>query len=199
MAEDPNFSMPAAWAARWHSLNVGQGWSISPRDDASKAVELAAKAIELDRQNALALATYGHLISYLFHEYDSALLYFDRALSASPNHSLAWLLSSGTFAYIGHGDQAVQHAEFGLRLSPFDQSLFYYYEFLNLAHYSKGDYEEAVKWGKMSARENPRFTANYRYLAAALSALGRTYEAREAAAGLMQLPADRVRAHASAV
>jgi adenylate cyclase len=187
MKEDPNFSMPVAWAARWHSLNVGQGWSSDPREDAAKAVELAAKAIECDRQNALALATYGHLMSYLFHEYDSALLYFDRALSASPNHSLAWLLSSGTLGYIGRGEQAVQHAEQGLRLSPFDQSLFYYYEFLNLAHYSNGAYEEAVKWGKMSTRENPRFTANYRYLAAALAALGRIEEAHEAATGLMKL------------
>jgi adenylate cyclase len=190
MSEDPSFAMPIAWAARWHSLCVGQGWSTNPRDDAEKAVELAARAIELDRQNALALATYGHLISYLFHECDSALVYFDRALSASPSHSLAWLLSSATLGYVGRGEQAVRHAEQGLRLSPFDQSLYYYYEFLNLAHYSKGDYEGAVKWGKMSERENPRFTANYRYLAAALAALGRLDEAKEAAANLMKLEAN---------
>jgi len=187
MAEDSNFAMPAAWAARWHSLRVGQGWSENPDEDAEKAVELAARAIDLDRQNALALATYGHLMSYLFHECDSALVYFDRALSASPNHSLAWLLSSATLGYIGRGEQAVSHAEHGLRLSPFDQNLFYYYEFLSLAHYSNGAYEEAVKWGKMSARENPRFTANLRYLAAALAALDRLDEAREAAANLMKL------------
>ena len=187
MSEDPSFAMPVAWAARWHSLHVGQGWSANPHEDAQKAVELAARAIDLDRQNALALATYGHLISYLFHECESALIYFDRALSASPNHSLAWLLSSATLGYIERGKDAISHAEHGLRLSPFDQSLFYYYEFLNLAHYSNGDYEEAVKWGKMSSRENPRFTANYRYLAAALAALGRIDEAREEAANLIKL------------
>jgi adenylate cyclase len=81
MAEDANFAMPVAWAARWHSLYVGQGWSPEPEQDRARAVELAAKAIELDAQNALALATYGHLRSFLFHDYDSALAYFDRALS----------------------------------------------------------------------------------------------------------------------
>src|SRR6266851_7200920 len=141
IAEDPGFAMPVAWAARWHSLSIGQGWSRQPREDAETAAALAARAIELDRQNALALATYGHLRSYLFHDYDTGLLYLDRALAACPNNSLAWVLASGTLSYIGRGDQAVKHAENGLRLSPFDQSLFYYHGFLSLAHYVSGTYE----------------------------------------------------------
>ena len=151
MDEDPNFAMPVAWAARWHSLYIGQGWTSKPAEDASRAIDLATKAIELDSYNALALATYGHLKSYLFHDYGSALVYFDRALAACPNHSLAWILSSGTLSYVGRTEQAIRHAEQGLRLSPFDQSLFYYYMFLNLAHYGHGNYAEALKWGKMSA------------------------------------------------
>jgi adenylate cyclase len=190
MEEDANFAMPVAWAARWHSIYVGQGWSASPADDAARAAELAAKAIELDAQNALALATYGHLKSYLFHEYDSALVYLERALSACPNHSLAWLLSSATLGYIGRGEQAVQHAEHALRLSPLDRSLFYYYFFLGLAHYANGNCQEAVKWGKMAIDENPMYTGTYRYVAAALVPLGRHEEARRAAAELMKLEPD---------
>jgi adenylate cyclase len=188
--EDPNFAMPVAWAARWHSLYVGQGWSANPAQDAVKAAELAIKAIELDGQNALALATYGHLKSYLFHDYDSALVYFDRALTACPNHSLAWLLSSGTLSYVGHGEQAIKHAEHALQLSPLDRSLFYYYTFLNLAHYGNGTYEQAVKWGRMSTNENPFYTANHKILAAALVGLGRLEEARAVAAQLMHLEPD---------
>jgi adenylate cyclase len=187
MQEDPNFAMPTAWAARWHSLYVGQGWSEAPTQDAAKAVELAARAIEMDAQNALALATYGHLRSYLFRDYDTALVYFDRALAASPSHSLAWLLSSATLSYVGRSEEAVRHAEHALRLSPIDRSLFYYYNFLLLVHYGAGNYEEAVKWGKMSATENPLYTANHKILAAALMALGRQDEATEVAASMMSL------------
>ena len=61
MTEDPDFAMPVAWAARWHGLRVGQGWSPDPAQDARAASALAQRAIELDPQNALALATYGHL------------------------------------------------------------------------------------------------------------------------------------------
>lgn len=187
MDEDRNFAMPVAWAARWHSIYVGQGWSADPAADSGKAVELAGKAIELDRDNALALATYAHLRSYLFHDYDSALVYLDRALAACPNHSLAWILSSATLSYVGRTEDAIKYGEHALRLSPFDQSLFYYYMFLNLAHYGHGNYAEAAKWGRMSINENPYYTANHRPLAAALAALDRFEEARAVADAMMKI------------
>jgi adenylate cyclase len=187
IAEDRNFAMPVAWLARWYSLLIGQGWSANPRQDSETACELAAKAIELDGQNALALATHGHLRAFLFHDYDSALLYFDRALAACPNSALAWLLSSGTLSYVGRGEEAVRHAEHAVRLSPFDQNLFIYYTFLGLAHYANGTYEAAVKWGRMALTEKPLYTANLRLHAAALAAHNRLDEARSIAARLLLL------------
>jgi adenylate cyclase len=184
MAEDPHFAMAAAWAARWYSLYVGQGWSADPPADCAHAMELAAKAIDLDNQNSLALATYGHLQSFLLHDYDSALVYFDRALAACPNHAFAWFYSSPTLSYVGRGEQAVRHIEQALQLSPLDRSIFAYYSAKNLAYYSLGSYEEAVKWGRLSASENPFYTSNLRYLAAALAALDRLEEAREVATTL---------------
>jgi adenylate cyclase len=190
MHEDRDFAMPVAWLARWYNIYVGQGWSSDPLADRTKALEFAGRAIEQDPQNALALATYGHLQSFLYHDYDSALVYFDRALVACPNHSLAWFLSSPTLSYVGRGEQAVRHTERALRLSPLDRNLFSYYSSLNLAYYSLGSYEEAVKWGRLSASENPQYTANLRYLTAALAALDRLDEAREMAASLMQREPD---------
>jgi adenylate cyclase len=187
MAADRRFAMPVAWAARWHSLCVGQGWSQNRQEDAAKAAELAHKAIGLDRQNALALATYAHVRSFLFHDYDTALVYFDRALAVGPSNSLAWILSGATLAYVGRGDDAVRHAEQGLRLSPHDQSLFYYYDVLGIAHYSIGNYSEAVKWFQLSLSENPAYTATLRLLAGSLAALDRVEEARETAMQLRRL------------
>jgi adenylate cyclase len=97
------------------------------------------------------------------------------------------LLSSPTLSYIGRGEQAVRHAEQALRLSPLDRSLFYYYALLGLAYYANGNYVEAVKWTSMGANESPRHTANLRYLAAGLAALGRVEEAREAGRKFLEL------------
>ena len=185
MEHDPGFALPAAWAARWHSVNVGQGWSSDPRADMEQAAALSARAIELDRQNAVALATHAHLRSFLFHDYDTALVFFERALSACPNSALAWLLSSATLSYVGRTEEAVRHAEHGLRLSPFDQSLFSYYNLLGLAHYAHGDIEQAIRWYRLSFSEMPHFTATLRVYAAALAAAGRMEEARETARRLL--------------
>jgi adenylate cyclase len=187
MEADPEFALPVAWAARWHNLNIGQGWSTDAEEDNAKALELAARAIELDRNNALALATYGHLKSYLMRDYGSAMVYFERALAAGPNSSIAWILSSGTLSYLGRGEDAVRHAQHGLELSPFDQNLFYSYMFLSLAHYIRDSFEEAAKWGRLSLSENASYTSMHKIQIAALVANGKADEARAVAASMMKL------------
>jgi adenylate cyclase len=187
MSEDRNFAMPVAWAARWRSLAIGQNWSDDPRGDAEAAVQLATRAIALDPQNGLALATFGHIRSFLFHDYDVALGYFDRALAACPNSAIAWFLSSGTLSYVGRGTQAVRHAEKALQLSPFDLNLYSFYMFLGMAHYSNGNYEEAVKAGRRSLSERPAYTSNLRILSASLIASGRQEEGVHIARRLLEL------------
>jgi adenylate cyclase len=187
MAHDPGFALPTAWAARWHSIHVGQGWSPNPRADMEEAASLSARAIELDRQNALALATCAHVRSFLMHDYDAALVFFERALSVGPNNALAWLLSSATLSYVGRTEEAIRHAEHGLRLSPFDQNLFSYYNLLAIAHYCHGNIAEALRWSRLSDAETPRFTSNLRVLIASLIAAGQESDARHAAQRLLQL------------
>ncbi|MBC7799707.1 MAG: hypothetical protein H7Z10_03715 [Gemmatimonadaceae bacterium] len=186
IAEDPSFAMPFAWAAWWHVLNVGQGLSTDPAEDNRLAGAMAARSIALDDRNALALSVYGHVKSYLFHEYDVGLLYLERALSVSPNSALSWVLSSASHAYVGDGARAIQHAERGLRLSPLDRGLFFTHNILCLAHYVNGDFAEAVTWGRLSDAENPAFTATQRLLAASLVANGEIAEAGAVAARMLR-------------
>jgi len=198
MQHDANFAMPFAWAARWHSINIGQGWSQDWKADAGEAARLALRAIDLDKGNAVALATYGHVRSFLFHECESALFYFDRALAACPNLALAWILSSATMSYLGRGREAIERAERALRLSPFDRDLYVYYGFLAMAHYASGNFEEALRWGRVSASENPGYTSTLRGLIVALAALDRLEEAREIGRRLLaQDPSFRVSIYAS--
>jgi adenylate cyclase len=187
MVEDQRFSMPVAWAARWYSINIGQGWTGDLYRDSAEAMRLAARAIELDPDNALALATYGYLRCRISRDYDSAGTYFDRALSASPNSSLAWSLSGLAQAYMGEGRHAVDHTTRGLRLSPLDRAIFFYYTALGYANYAAENYVEAARWTKLSAIERPKFTANLRLLSASLAALGRAGEAAAVATEIMRL------------
>jgi adenylate cyclase len=190
IAEDPAFAMPRAWLAQWHSINVGQGWSANPDSDTQSAIEMSQRAIALDNDNARALAINAHLRSYHFHDYDSAFAGFDRALASCPNLALAWTLSAATLSYVGRGEEAVQHADRGLRLSPFDAGLFYSYNIAAWARYALGEYQDALKCARISAAENPRFTANLRLMAAILETLGQREEAQATAKEMLHLEPD---------
>ncbi|HEU0222417.1 MAG TPA: tetratricopeptide repeat protein [Paracoccaceae bacterium] len=155
--------------------------------DAERASAHALRAIRLDGQSAIALATYGHIRSYLFSDFDTALSYLDRARRAAPNNALAWALSSRTCACIGRSREAIEFVERGLRLSPFDQHLFFFFSILGFAHYAAGDHEEAVRWCRRAMAENPRYVSNFRTLCAALVACGQIEAAGTVAAELRLL------------
>ncbi len=198
MSEDSNFAMAAAWAARWYSIQVGQGWADDSAASSARASELAFRAIGLDRNNALALATYGHLKSFLFHDCEAANVYLDRAVAAAPNSALAWIFRSATASYLGTGTDAVSYAERALRLSPFDHDIFFFYTFLSLAHYANGSYADAVKWGRIAMNENPSYTACLRILAGAHAAAGQADKAQEVARRLLELePEFRLRSYST--
>ena len=183
---DHSFSSSLAWAARWYSLRIGQGWSEDPAADSAKAEQLSLRAMRCDENNALALATYGHVRSYLFGEFEQALHYFDRAKDANPNSSTAHLLTSVTLSSLGRNEEAIASAERALRLSPFDQWLFIHYVFLGVVHYDAGNYEQALTWLSRGVAENDRYTTALRTMAVTQIALGDQAAARATIATLLQ-------------
>jgi adenylate cyclase len=187
---DPNFALPYAWISRWHSLNIGRGWSVDQDDDCKWAAHYARKAIGLDQRNAVALATFAHVCSYLIHDYETALIYFDRALAACPSSSLAWMLSSGTLSYLGRGEQAVRHAKQALKLSPYDPNNFEAYMFLGLANFVCCDLAAAVKFCKISLREKPNYSSTLRILIVCLMELNQPSEAQMMANKLLEVEPD---------
>lgn len=162
----------------------------SSRDERQQSALLASRALELDDSNARALAVYGHLKSFLHHDYDAGLGILERALKACPNEPFCWALSSASMSYVGHSDCAVANAEHALRLSPLDRFRFYYVAALALGHYTAGRYESAAQWGRISFLENPLFTPNLRYLSAALVAASHPKEARRTVGKLLELQPD---------
>jgi len=199
IALDPAYATPYALLAVWHAIRAGQGWSPDPKADQAAVLRLATAAVARDSFDAMALALCGHSKSILRYEFEEAIALFDRAIEASPSSAVAWVRSSPTYVYIGDSDEAVRRVEQGLRLSPLDPHIFLPHAYLNLAHYARGEYDEAARWGRRSREENPHYTANLRILAAALAAAGHTDEAHGVARALMAAdPAFRVQSFINA-
>jgi adenylate cyclase len=189
----PTYATPYALTANWYSIRIGQGWSDDRVRDFDAVNRLATAALERDPFDARALVLCGHVRAFLFRDYDGALMLFQRAVTASPNASEAWLWSSPTYSYIGDGAEAAQRAERALRLSPLDPHLFLIHTALALAAYTQGDAKAAVAWGRKATAENPRYTAAQRILIASLVAAGELEEAYGVAQRLLaQEPTFRV-------
>ena len=193
MVLDPFFAPPFSYAAYWHFFRVGEGWSTDPIADSMEAARLAETAIKLNPDDAQSLAIYGHVQSFLLHDFQKATIYLDRAIEAGPNSALAYTMSCATCCYLGQGELAIERGQQGLRLSPVDAHRFWHEGVLGQAHYINGDYAQAVAFARMAAGHNAGVAFNLRCLTASLVALERMDEARGAAQQLLRVqPAFRL-------
>ena len=177
ISHDPTYAPAYSYAAYWYIFRVGEIGSSDPEGDATAGARYAAAAIEHDPSDALALAIYGHVQSFLLKRYDRAISYLERALQAGPSSAMAWTMSSATRGFVGDGSVAVQHGEQGLRLSPLDARSFWHEGILAQAHYINGDYEKAVAWAYSAVGRNASIRFTHRTLIASLAAVERLDEA----------------------
>lgn len=187
---DPAFALPRAWAAYWHNIHIARGMSSDRVAEAAKLFALGEEALTLDWRCSLALSVIGHNLSFLRRDYETALEHFELALDASPGNATAWTFSSATRAYLGRGKEAVEHAERGIRLSPYGPLRFYRQLFLGIAQYVNGNLAAAEKACRTSIGSNPRHAPALRMLAAVLGGLGRRDEAEEVGRHLLRVEPD---------
>jgi adenylate cyclase len=190
ISHDPGYGPAYSYTAYWYVFRVGEIGSSDPNADAESGAQYAAAAIERDSNDALALAIYGHVQSFLLKDYARATIFLDRALAAAPSAAMAWTMSSATCGYIGDGPTAVQRAEQGVRLAPLDARMFWHEGILANAHYVNGDFEKAVAWARSAIGRNDSIRFTIRTLAASLAALGRIDEAAAAVQHLLRVQPD---------
>ncbi len=184
MTLDPAYAAPHALKARWHNIRIGQSWSDDREIDARAAGEHASRAIALDPRSSLALATAGHIKSYLQKDYKAGLALLNRSIAACYGDANAWSLSSATLSYLGDGAEARVRAEHAIRLSPYDPALYSYCFFAGLACYVEGDYARAIGHLKRSLAENAGYSSTYKVLCASFVGEGDVSAARVVAARL---------------
>lgn len=190
---DPGFASAygmAAWCHFWRRIN---GWTTDrPREDAEGA-RLARRAVELGKDDAVALTRGGHALGHFGGDLDGCIALLDRALVLNPNLSAAWYL--GGFQRISRGepDDAVGRFSRAMRLSPLDPEMVRMRTGTAMAHLFAGRLDAASSWAEKASRELPGFLLAVGIVAASHALAGRTGEARRAMRHLRRLdPALRV-------
>src|SRR3954465_5328942 len=90
---DPDFASAyamAAWCHFWRKLN---GWMSDRVHEMSEGIYLAQRAVELGRNDAVALTRGGSAIAHLVGDLDCGIACVDRALALNPNLAAAWFVS----------------------------------------------------------------------------------------------------------
>lgn len=183
---DPYYAQAHAYAAWRLNFWVGEGRSKDPNQDMACALELSQRAIELDPEDAFALAVAGHLLSFFGGKPHEALELFDNALQLDENSAFSWGMSALTKAYLGQAEEALEQLKNTRQLSPFDPLNFYFWIVAGIAEFVAGRYPEAIAWLQKSLRANPRFIACQRMLTASLAQAGKVDEARAMADKLLE-------------
>jgi TolB-like protein len=186
MEIDPKNAMAAAWAAFWHCIRVGQGWTKDIAGALATAETLCLKAIEIDPDNAEALGIYAHTCAWK-KDFDAAVRYYDRSLRLNPNLAFIWALSAPTYCWIGQPAAALERLKRYRDLAPFDPYSFFFEGAYVVAYFFKGDYEQAVLVGRSAVKSNPHFSGGYKPLIASLGHLRRAEEAKPYIAKLLSL------------
>lgn len=182
VADDRRLAVGWAWLGRAKILRIGQGWHRPGARAivADEAEDCLEHALALDPDNPVALACKGHLLSWHRGRHAAGHGYLLASIDADRTNTLAWTLSSGTLAYRGFAEAAVEHLARGREVAPPGaRDAFHHSSFNGMVWYAAGNCSEAVRWARLSLRQNPRYTSTYKYLAAAFAGLGRIGEARE--------------------
>jgi TolB-like protein len=113
----------------------------------------------------------------------------ERALALDHNLADAHAFIGLAKFFLGRSEETEAHIREALRLSPRDTNAYRWFMFVGLARLFLGAEVEAVAWLRRSIEANRNHPVPHFYLAAALSLLGSTDEARAAAqAGLVLNP-----------
>jgi adenylate cyclase len=184
---DPEYATAYAWLARHYSIRIGQGWTQNSVSDAREAKRLAEIAVNLDPDNPVALATGGHLASYLDKDYKTGETLLRKAVETCPNEPLGWLLLSATLAYTGRAIEGRRCAEYALTLSPLDSHAYFFHNFAAVCCYTQGDYRQAILYAQRSFELNANYSTTLKALIASQVGYGQVRKAREYAARLRRL------------
>ncbi len=185
LALDPTYALAHAYAAECHhSLLVRGGLREENR---AASIRHAEAAIAHGHGDAPALSFAGFVIGMDKHDRAAAFAAFDAALDVSPSSALTYILGSVILAWAGEAERALEWANRGLRLSPFDPYRASALVASSLGHYHCGQYDEATSAARKAVQATPGFSMCHMALAAALAKLGRLEEASAAATRVVEL------------
>jgi TolB-like protein/tetratricopeptide (TPR) repeat protein len=174
----------AAYCYAWRRAN---GWMSEPARELAEAAQLARRAVELGRDDAIALCWGGFALARVLGDLDQGAGFIDQALVLNPNFATAWGFSGRVRVYRGETDLAIEHLARAMRLSPRDPEIYGFQGSTAYAHFFAGRLQEATTWAETAIRENANFLPVTAIAATSYALTGQIEKAKVAMERLRQI------------
>ena len=176
---DPDFASAYGRAASCYMDRRSNGWMTDLASESAEVARLAQRAVELGKDDAIALATSGWALVYVVRDVDAGAAFIDRALVLNPNLAVAWFYGGWVKIWLGEPDAGLERLARALRLSPLDPFMSGIQQGAAHAHMFAGRYDEASRWAAMSLRDAPDYQPGLRISAASNALAGRLEQAQK--------------------
>jgi TolB-like protein/class 3 adenylate cyclase len=184
---DPDFASAYGRAATCYAWAKGNGWISVTANEIAEVTRLAQRAVELGKDDAIALADSGWALAFVVRDLEVAAGLIDRALVLNSNLAEAWFCGGWVKNWLGEPESAIERFARAMRLNPLDPRTMGMRGGTAHAHFFLGRYDEAASWAAMALQDNPDFQPGLRIAAASNAMAGRPEQAHKAAARLRQL------------
>ncbi len=187
LAIDPGYALAMATLANCYTTRRFQGWSKDYLAEATDGLRLAARAIELGKDDGEVLWRCANTVWQMEMDAQRAADLIYRALDVNPNSSISLTIAGWIEA--GRGDPGKAHELFerAQRLNPRDPRGWVITGGISYCHYQRGEYNEAVAWAQKALVDNPRSAPALWFHAAAWGKLGDKEKAAAAMAEVLKL------------
>ena len=190
---DPGFASAYAMAAYCFAVRKASGWVTDRALEVAEAARLARRAVELGKDDAVALCRAGHTRAYVVEDFDAGALFIERARTLNPNLGSAWYASGWLGVWTGEPQAAIEHLERFMRMSPLDPALGLARNAIAFAHVFAGRYDEAVRHAEQALSEQPNSPLALRVAATSYALAGQIRQAGKVMTRLREIdPALRI-------
>ncbi len=164
------------------------GW-VALDDVRKLATRTANRAVMIDDTDPWAHLGLGYL-HVINRQTGDAVTEFKRAIELNANFAAAYGYLGGALALGERSEEAIPELERAIRLSPKDSQNAFFFNYIGVAHYLVGDYEQAVDWVRRSVQMRSDLIPSHRVLCAGLAQQGLIAEAKVVLCRIQELQPD---------
>jgi TolB-like protein/class 3 adenylate cyclase len=156
IAADQQFAAAYGLMANAYWNRIINGWG-SIAEAKARGYEAAMQAVEIGKDDPVALTLGGLCVAYFGDRPDEGLAHIERALTLNPNLLVAWRHGGLVSWMTGRHEKSIQYYERAMQLSPLDATAFDSYLGISFPYFFLRRYDQAFHWIERALREKPRF------------------------------------------